>query len=95
MTEDCVEVRQHFGRVPLLEADQLAGNLSVTIDDVGFRVHRSAVGLRDWRVLVFGARIAISGENDRLILQEFVVGGLILIRGHSDNDGVARRDVFL
>src|SRR6266478_7703021 len=73
LSEDGIEVRQHVRRVPLLEADEFAGDLAVTVDDVRFWVHRGAVRFRYRGMIVFGGRIAISRERYTLIAQKFFI----------------------
>src|SRR5713226_1340674 len=95
LSEKCVEVRKHVGGVPLLEADEFAGDLAVAINYVGFRVHRSAVGLGDRRVVVFGGGIAVGREDYALVAEEFFVSGGVLVSSDAENDAIARLDVFL
>src|SRR5438445_266038 len=95
LTQDGVEVRQHVRRVPLLEADEFAGDFAVAIDDVGFRVHRCAIRFRDGRMIVFGGGITIGDERYALIAQKFFILGGIFISSNSKYNSIARFDVFL
>src|SRR6266581_8734921 len=79
LPEDGVEVRQHVRRIPLLEADEFAGDFAVAVDDVSFRVHRGAVRCRDGRMIVFGGWIAISRERYPLVAQKFFIFSGIFI----------------
>src|SRR5258708_36856631 len=75
LAEEGVEVRQHFGGVPLLVADDFAGDFAVPVDDVGFGDHGGPVGLGDGGAVVFGGGGAGGGGAGGLGLEEFSVGG--------------------
>src|SRR5713226_3966386 len=90
-----VEVGEHIRRVPLLEADEFAGDLAMAVDDVRLRIHRGAVLLSDSRVILFGGGIAISQEDHALVAQEFFVCSGVFVGGDAEDNAVARLDVFL
>src|SRR5258708_34056557 len=93
--EEGVEVRAHIGRVPFLAADDFAGDLAVAVDDVGFRDHGGAVGKGDGGGMFLGSGIAIGGEGNALVDQEFGEGVRVLVGGHAENHGVTGFDVLL
>src|SRR5258708_18999563 len=95
LPENRIEIRQHVRRIPLLEANKFAGNLAVSVDHVGFRIHRGAIGLSDRRVIVFGERITIGWEDYTLFAEKFFISRRILIGGNSQNDAAPRLDMFL
>ena len=90
LAEDGVEVGGHFGRVPILGADDFAGDLAVAIDDVGFRVHHGAV--IESRFL---GRVAGGWVVNAVILEEFAVGGLVFIDADAENNAITRGDALL
>src|ERR1700722_1131196 len=90
-----VEVGEHFGGIPLLVADDFAGDFAVAVDDVGLGNHRGAVGFGDAGAVFFRGGIAIGGVVDSVFEQEFFVGGVIFVGGYTQHDRVVRGDVLL
>jgi hypothetical protein len=95
LAEEGVEVGEHGGGVPLLEADEFAGDFAVAIDDVGFRDHGRAVGHGDRGAIILGSGVAVGRESDSLVVEEFLEGRRICICGNTKDDTVARFDVLL
>jgi hypothetical protein len=93
--KEVIEVGEHFGGVPLLVADDFAGDLAVAVDDVGFRDHYGAVGFGDGASIFFCRGIPIGGIADRVIQQEFLVGGFVFVGGDTEYDCVMRGNVLL
>src|SRR5882757_3311838 len=85
-----VEVGEHFGRIPLLVADDFAGDFAVAVDDVGFGDHYGAVGLGDRGAIFFCGGIAERRVADGVIEQEFFVGGVVFVGGDTKYDRVVR-----
>src|SRR6267154_4921238 len=95
LPQEGIKIRQHIRRVPLLESDEFASNLAVAVDHVSFRIHRSAVGLGDGRMIVSSEGIAIGREDYALFAEKFFISRRILVGGNSQNDAAPRLDVFL
>src|SRR5216684_1032816 len=95
LPENCVEVREHFRRIPLLKADEFARDLAVAIDDVQSEEHRGAVGLSDRRMIVLGSRVAVGRKDHALILQKSLISSGVLVGSNAQDHAVARGDVFL
>ena len=79
----------------MLEADDFAGDFAMAVDDVRFGDHGGAVGLGDGGAVFFGGGIAIGGEADVLVLEEFSVGGVVFVGRNAQHQGVTRGDVPL
>ena len=79
----------------MLEADDFAGDFAMAVDDVRFGDHGGAVGLGDGGAVFFGGGIAIGGEADVLVLEEFSVGGVVFVGRNAQDQGVTRGDVPL
>src|SRR5712691_6641854 len=92
LPENCVEVREHFRRVPLLKADEFARDLAVAIDDVGFRIHRGAVGLGDRRMIISSSWITVGGKYHPLVAQKSLVSSGVLVGSNAQDHAVARCD---
>src|ERR1700742_703040 len=90
-----VKVGEHFGRVPILVADDFAGDFAVTVDDVGLGDHHGAVGFGDAGAVFFCGGIAICRIADGVFEQEFFVGGVVFIGGDTEDDRVVGGDVLL
>ena len=95
MGEEGVEIGEHVGGVPLLGADDFAGDAAVAVDDVGFGDHDRAVGYGDGRAIVLSGGIAVGGEDDGLIGEELLIRRGVLVRSDAQDDSVARGDVLL
>jgi hypothetical protein len=95
LAQEGVEICEHLGGVPLLEADEFAGDLAVTVDNVGFRDHGGAVGNGDWGFLVSGGGIAIGGERDALVEKELLVGCVVFVGRYAHDHRVPRSNVLL
>jgi hypothetical protein len=78
--EDRVEIGSHFGAGPILRADDFAIEAALSVDDVGFGVHRGAVIHRDF----FGG-IAIVGKAKLIGLQKILIGILIFVEADSED----------
>ena len=84
-TAERVEVGEHFRRIPLLVADDFAGDFAVAVDDVsGFGDHHGTVGFGNGGSIFFCGGIAIGGVVDRVIKQKFFVGGVVFVSGDAD-----------
>src|SRR5882762_763854 len=95
LSEDGIEIRQHVRRIPLLEADEFTRDLPVTVNNVSLRIHRGAVLLGNWRMIVLRGRIAVRRKDDTLLAEKFFIGRGILVGGNAEDDAVPRLDVFL
>jgi hypothetical protein len=95
LAEEGVEVGEHGGGVPLLEADELAGDFSATVDDVGFGDYRGAVGEGDGGAVVLGGGVAIGGKNHVFIAQKFLVNVGVLVGGDAKHHAIAWLDIFV
>jgi len=93
--EEGVEVGAHIGGVPFLGADDFAGDFAVTVHDVGFGDHGSAIGKGDRGATVFGAGITIIGEGYALVNDELGKGVWIFVGSHAEHKAVAGLDVFV
>src|SRR4029077_13323281 len=94
LSEDRVEIRKHVRGVPLLEADEFAGDFAVAVDHVSFRVHGSAVLQRDRRMILFGRGVAVRWKDYRLVAEKFFISRGVLVGGDPENHPVAGLDVF-
>src|SRR5579863_1127552 len=90
-----VEVREHFGGVPLLVADDFAGDFAVAIDDVSLGDHDGAVGFADGRAIFLCGGIAVGGVVDRVVEKESFVGSVVFVSGNAKHDRVVGGDVLL
>lgn len=90
LAQDGVEVGQHFGRVPILGANDLAQDFAVTVDDVGFGIHDRAVVDGG----PFGG-VTRGREVDAVLLEESAVGGFVFIDTDAEDDSIARGDALL
>ena len=79
-----------LGRLPILWTDNFAGQAAIAIYQVGFRIHRSAIVFRD---LLGG--VAVRGEDDMVVLEEFFVSGAVLIHTHSEDKAASLSNVLL
>src|SRR5260370_32900957 len=95
LPQDGVEIRQHLRRIPLLEPNEFASDLAVAVDHISFRIHRSAIGLGDGRMIVSSERITIGLEDYALFAEEFFISRRILVGGNPQNDAAPRLDVLL
>src|SRR5713226_8130438 len=82
LAEERIEVGDQVGRIPFLRADDFSRDLPVTADDVGFRIHGSAVCQPDLREVGLQDWIPIRGEFDLLIFQKFLVGCRARVGAH-------------
>src|SRR3989475_13212062 len=85
-----LEVGEEFGTVPVLRANDFAGDTAIATDDVGFRVHRGAVLQGD---LFRG--IAVGREVDPLRPEESVVGGGVIVHADAQHGDSLWRKVLL
>jgi len=93
--EKGVEVGAHFGGVPLLEADDFAGDFAVAVDYVGFGEKRGAVGEGDGGDAFLGGGVTIGGKGYALVDEEFGEGEGVFVSGDAEDEGIARLNVFL
>jgi hypothetical protein len=93
--EKGVEVGAHVGGVPLLEADDFAGDFAVAVDYVGFGEKRGAVGEGDGGGPFLGGRVTIGGEGYALVNEEFGEGEGVFVSGDAEDEGIAGLNIFL
>ena len=67
----------------------------MAVDDIGFGDHGGAVGERDWGGMLFGARIPIGRKGNALVDDELGEGVGIFVSGDTEDEAVARLDVFV
>jgi hypothetical protein len=95
LSEEGVEVGAHIGGVPLLGADDFAGDFAVAVDDVGFGDHGSAVGEGDGGATVLSAGIAVVGERYALVDDELGEGEGVLVGGYPEDETIAGLNVLV
>src|SRR5712671_6824547 len=93
--EEGVEVGAHIGGVPFLGADDFAGDFAVTVHDVGFGDHGSAIGKSDRRATVFGAGITVVGESYALVDDELGEGVGVFVGSYAEDKAIAGLDIFV
>src|SRR6267143_4774358 len=85
LSENCVEVREHFRRIPLLKADELARDLAAAIDDVRFWIHRGSVSLGYGRMIISCSWITVGGEHHALVAQKSLVSSGVLVGSNAQD----------
>src|SRR5262249_40358221 len=95
LSQNAVEVGEHFGRIPLLGAYEFAGDFAATIDEVAFGNQRRAVIEGDFRFAVLQIGIAPGGIRDSEVLQKFLVAGWFGVEAHAEYGAATRLDVLL
>ena len=84
------DVGEHFGIGPILRTDDLAVDAALTVDDVGFGVHRGAVSEGN-----FFRGVSKRGEGDIVCFQEIIVGVLVVVEADAEDGPADRTDAFL
>lgn len=93
--EEGIEIGEHLRRIPLLEADELASNFAVAINDKGFGIRGRAIVERNGRNGAVSGGIAVGGINHVFGAQEAFIGGSVLIGADAEDKSIAARYVFL
>ena len=90
LLQDGIEILQHFGRSPVLRANDLAVNVAGAVDDVSVGIHGGAVvesGFAGW--------VHRGGESHAVSLQKVGVSGLVVVDADAENGAVTGCDFLL
>src|SRR6267142_320071 len=93
--EEGVEVGAHIGGVPLLRADDFAGDLAMAVHDVGFGNHGGTIGEGDRGAAILSAGITVIGEGYGLVDDELGEGVGVFIGSYAEDKAITGLDVLV
>src|SRR5215468_9792579 len=95
LRQEGIEIRNHLWRVPPLLANNFPSNFPASVDDIGFRIDRSAIIQRNLRRSSLYGRISPGRKRDSVLDQEFLVRIGVLVHITTQNQPTLRLDMTL